>query len=275
MQDIKYKTVSSASGKILARFMAQGKTWFSLADAYTLFDYMSENQVRVQIKRMVDAGLLMRIREGIYYLIPYEYNAETYMPEWHLLAAPLAGQEHYIGYYSALQIHQLITQPSLKEQLVVSKQIKPTETKIKGIRFQFIYHNAKHFFGHKKIWIDSVNRVFCSDLEKTLVDCLYKPDYAGGSVEIAKAIFMSRKKINFDRLLEYVIRFNSQAVIKRLGYLLELLNIDTPIVDALQQRRSPSISPLDTEMPLDGKIISRWNIRQNIDVATIKSALFT
>jgi hypothetical protein len=34
-----------------------------------------------------------------------------------LLAEPLVGQNFYIGYYSALQIHQLITQPSLKEQI--------------------------------------------------------------------------------------------------------------------------------------------------------------
>jgi hypothetical protein len=52
----------------------------------------------------------------------------------------------------------IITQPSLKEQIVVKKQIKPSETELKGVNFQFIYHNDKHFFGHKKMWIDSFNR---------------------------------------------------------------------------------------------------------------------
>ncbi|GHT05563.1 hypothetical protein AGMMS49525_13010 [Bacteroidia bacterium] len=99
----------------------------------------------------------------------------------------------------------------------MNKQIKPAEMELKGVKFQFIYHNEKHFFGQKKMWIDSFNRVWCSDLEKTVIDCLYKPDYAGGVVEIAKAIFMAREKMKYTQLLDYAIKFNSQAVIKRLG----------------------------------------------------------
>jgi predicted transcriptional regulator of viral defense system len=240
-----------------------------------MFPEMSKNQVRVQIKRMTDAGLLMRVCEGVYYIIPYEQDAATFMPDWHLLAEPLVGQECYIGYYSALQIHQLITQPSLKEQIVVNRQIKPSETEIKGVKFQFIYHNDSHFFGYKKTWIDNFNRVLCSDLEKTIIDCLYKPDYAGGIVEIAKAIFMSRTKINYSKLLEYIIKFDSHAVIKRLGYLIELLQIETPIIEQLQEMKSASVSLLDTEVPKSGKITSRWNIQQNVDIETIKNVILT
>jgi predicted transcriptional regulator of viral defense system len=56
--------------------------------------------------------------------------------------------------------------------------------------------------------------VHCSDLEKTIVDCLFKPDYAGGIVEIAKAIHETRDKINFKKLLNYTKKFKSQAVVK-------------------------------------------------------------
>ena len=38
------------------------------------------------------------------------------------------------------------------------------------------------------MWIDNFNKVLCSDLEKTFLDCLFKPDYAGGIVEVARAI---------------------------------------------------------------------------------------
>ena len=272
---MKHKNISEASAKILSLLNRKDKTWFYISEAYVLFPDMSKNQIRVQIKRMTDEGLLMRVREGVYYIIPYEQDSETFMPDWHLLAEPLSGRDYYIGYYSALQIHQLITQPSLKEQIVVNKQIKPSKTEIKGVTFQFIYHDDEHFFGYKNVWIDNFNRVLCSDLEKTFVDCLYKPNYAGGIIEIAKAIFISRKKINYDILLDYVMQFNSQVVIKRLGYLLELLNIETTIIKALQKLCSNSISVLDTEAPKGGKILSRWNIQQNIDIKTIKDAILT
>ncbi|MCK5759445.1 MAG: hypothetical protein KAH14_10165, partial [Clostridiales bacterium] len=207
---------------------------------------------------------------------PYEQDAETFMPDWHLIAENLVKDaNHYIGYYSALQIHNLITQPSLKEQIVVSKQIRPSSIKIKEVPFQFIYHNENHFFGTKKIWIDSFHKVICSDLEKTFIDCLFKPDYAGGIVEVARAIYSSKDKIKFGKLLEYVEKFRSQAVVKRLGFLLEILEIETYIIDKLQRSRTKSYVLLDTELPKTGKMISRWSIQQNLETETIKSAIYT
>jgi len=273
--DIKHKIIAALSGKILSAINAKNRTWFTLQEAYAFFPDLSREALRLQLKRMVDNGLLFRVKDGVYYVIPFEQDSLAFMPDWHLLAEPLTGAVHYIGYYSALQIHNLITQPSLAEQIVVNKQIKPSTIQLKGVRFQFIYHNSVHFFGCKKIWIDSYNKVLCSDLEKTLIDCLYKPAYAGGIVEIAKAIFMSRDKISCSRLLDYIRRFNSQAIIKRLGYLLELLNIDNPAVEQLNTLKTDAIVLLDPELPRQGKTLKRWSIQQNVDIHTIKSATTT
>lgn len=217
----------------------------------------------------------MRLKDGLFYIIPYEQDAESFVPDWHLIAECLVSGvgKHYIGYYSALQIHNLITQPSLKEQIVVSKQIRPSEIKIKNVPFQFVYHNEKHFFGQRKIWIDNFNKVSCSDLEKTFIDCLFKPDYAGGIVETAKAIYASRDKIKWDKLLDYAIKFDSQAVIKRLGFLLESLGIGGEITGDLQKIKTSSYVALDTELPKTGKRISRWSIQQNLETETIKCVL--
>jgi predicted transcriptional regulator of viral defense system len=185
------------------------------------------------------------------------------------------GTNHYIGYYSALQIHQLITQPSLKEQIVVAQQIKPSHLKIKDVHFQFIYHNEQHFFGSKKIWIDAYHKVWCSDLEKTLVDCAFKPEYAGGIVEVAKALALAKDRIDFDKLIDYTLQFNSQAVIKRLGFILETLNLDRGTIRLLQKLKTNSYVLLDTELPKSGKRLSRWSIQQNLETETIQSALFT
>lgn len=273
---MKNKYISTQSNEILSYFNSKGLVCFDSKAAIKALPESKENTIRELLSDMTKRGLLMRLKEGVYYIIPYEENAETFMPDWHLIVKYLVKDaKHYIGYYSALQIHNLITQPSLKEQIVVNKQIRPSEIKIKNITFQFIYHNENHFFGEKKIWIDDFNKVLCSDIEKTIIDCLFKPDYAGGIVEVARAIYSTKEKLDYNKLLEYTIKFDSQAVVKRLGYILELFEIETEIIQELQKLKTASYVVLDTELPKTGKRNSRWSIQQNLDTETIKSAMFT
>jgi predicted transcriptional regulator of viral defense system len=133
MQDIKHKNIEITSAKILAVVNEKGKKWFCLNEILPLLPEMTDNHIRVQVQRMTEGGLLMRLREGIYYIIPFEQDSASFMPDWHLLAEPLTrGGEYYIGYYSALQTHQLITQPSLKEQIVVKNELNLRKWKLKA-----------------------------------------------------------------------------------------------------------------------------------------------
>jgi len=273
---MKNKYISKQSNELLSFFNEQDLYCFDTKLAKKALPNSNDSAIRELLSDMTRRGLLMRVKRGLYYAIPYEQNPESFMPEWHLLAEHIVQDaNYYIGYYSALQIHNLITQPSLKEQIVVSRQIRPSTIKIKEVPFQFIFHNEKHFFGTKKIWIDNFNKVICSDLEKTIIDCLFKPDYSGGIVEVARAIYLSRNKIRFNVLLEYVNKFNSQAVLKRLGFLLETLEIENDIIGDLQKFKTSSIVLLDTELPKSGKIITKWSIQQNLEIETIKEAIYT
>ena len=264
------------SEKLISQFMEQDQSCFHIEEVYHEFPEVSKGAIRELLSDMTNRGKISRLKEGLYAIIPLGETRSTYIPEWHKLTKHLVeSAEYYIGYYSALQIHNLITQPSLKQQIVVSKQQKKSKLKIQRIDFQFIYHNKDHFFGSKKIWINQFDKVLCSDLEKSIIDCLFKPEYAGGIVEIAKAIYESKDKLDFGKLLNYTIQFKSQSVIKRLGYLLELLEIRSDITNSLLTLRSNSYATLDTELPKEGKRLSRWKILKNIDEETIKSALYT
>lgn len=143
---MKHKYISKQSNELLSYFHGQNKTGFDYTEALNALPNSKKSAVRELLSDMTKRGLLMRLKKGVYYIIPYETDAEMFMPDWHLIAEHLVKDaKHYIGYYSALQIHNLITQPSLKEQIVVSKQLRPSTIKIKNIAFQFIYHNEKHF----------------------------------------------------------------------------------------------------------------------------------
>jgi predicted transcriptional regulator of viral defense system len=273
---IKHKTLSFQAAELLYQLNQVNQHCFDIDEAKKFLPNSNPDAVRRLLSDMTKRGLLMRVKDGLYYIIPFEQDAKTFMPDWHLLSQYLVGaSDYYIGYISALQIHSLTTQPNLKEQIVVSKQIKPSTMEIKGIPFQFIFHNKNHFFGNKKTWIDSFNKVQCSDLEKTFIDCLFKPDYAGGITEIVKAIHKSKDKIDFNRLFEYAVKFKSQAVIKRLGFLLELLKFSHPTIEKLQKLRTNSFVLLEPSHPKEGKTIFRWAIKQNMDNDSILSPIYS
>ena len=273
---IKDKNLSFQATELLDRLLQTKQECFGIEKACELLPSSNNDAVRKLLSDMSKRGLLMRVKEGLYFIIPFEQDPKTFMPDWHLLAQYLVGDaDYYIGYFSALQIHNLTTQPNLKEQIVVNRQIKPSVLKVKNIPFQFIYHNPKHFFGNKKIWIDSFKKIQCSDLEKTIIDCLFKPKYGSGITEISKAIYKSKEKIDYAKLFEYVKKFDSQAIIKRLGFLLELLKIDHPIIGQLQEIRTDSFVLLEPSYPKEGKTIFRWAIQQNIDTDSILSPIYT
>lgn len=276
---MKYKVITENASDFIKHLTEAKKPYFSFADAQAFMSSFSKNYIQEFLEDLVDRQLIMRLKKGLYVLVPYDTPVNEFFPDRHLTASILVDDRaYYIGYYTALQLHDLTTQPALAEQVVVDRRIIPTEQHIKGVNFQFISHNKNHFFGSKKTWVELLNQTYpvnYSDLEKTIIDCLYRPDYAGGIVEIAKGIYRAQTKLKYSKMLTYLKRMRSQAVIKRLGFLLELYNIDFPIAGELQELKTASYIVLDPIHPKMGKTQRRWSIQINIDLETVKQAPFS
>jgi len=265
------KHISYRSSELLNQLIQKDIQFFTLSDAMKILSSSEPDAVRKLLADMTNRELLLRIKDGLYHLIPYEKNSKEYFPNWHLTAEAIVhSQNYYIGFYSALDIHGLITQPSLSEQVVTEKQVVPKIQKVRNVKFEFINFSKNKFFGYEKTWIDDFNKVNCSDLEKTIIDCLYKPNYANGITEIVKAIYKSREKIKPDRVIEYLERYNAQVVYKRLGFLLQHLDILNELRTEIHSKLTSSYSLLEPSLTKKGKHYSVWKMVDNID---IKSAL--
>ncbi|MDZ7878629.1 MAG: transcriptional regulator [Saprospiraceae bacterium] len=273
------KVINKTSATLLHGLYHNGLEFFDIKAAAQILNDRKDVSLRRVLSDMVKNGLLMRLQDGFYTIIPYHNEPETYFPNWHIVAHHLAGETpYYIGYYSALALYDLTVQPSLREQIVVAKPIRPTTHFVKDILFQFITHNEPHFFGVSKKWVeDGTFRIHCSDLEKTLIDCAFKPDYAGGVSQLSHALYKSRAVLNPEKMLDYTQRFGSDAVVRRLGFLLEALDILPELARALNEQtpKPTSYVALETALPKKGQMYSRWGIVQNIDLSTIQSVNFT
>lgn len=270
------KGISYRSSELLDGLISQKKEFFTLKEASEILSGKDNSTVRKLLSDMTKRGVIMRIKEGLYHRIPYEHSPDQYFPNWHLTAeAMMQNKEYYIGFYSALDIHGLITQPSMTEQVVTHEQVKPKSQKVKNVRFEFITLSKNRFFGYKKFWIDDFHKVNCSDLEKTFLDCLYKPDYVGGITEMTRALYKCRENLQPAKFQNYLEKFNTQVVYKRLGFIIGTLGLLPELQEFIAGKISSSYVPLDPSLGKHGNYNSRWSIIDNVDFKTVLNSLNT
>ena len=102
------KNISYRSGELLKELNNVNKSFFTIDDAQKILQNNEQLAIRKLLSDMTKRGLIMRLKDGLYNVIPYEINSE-YFPNWHLVADNLVkNEEYYIGFYSALDIHGLI-----------------------------------------------------------------------------------------------------------------------------------------------------------------------
>ncbi len=270
------KTISYQSARLLSNLNRQNKMFFTVSDAQSILSDSKKGTIIELISSMISRGLLMRIKDGLYHVIPYERDSSSYFPNWHLTAqAMVKPKKYYIGFYSGLDLHGLIIQPSQIEQIVLFERILPKVQKVGKVMFEFITFSENHFFGFKNQWIDDFHKVSFSDLEKTIIDCLFIPRYAGGITEISKSIYKSRKQINTEKLYTYLKRFNVQAVNKRLGFLLQHLELFSDFRKELAKTIKNGYSLLEPSLPINGHHHSIWKIQDNLDITSVLQSLKT
>ncbi|MBU4491688.1 MAG: transcriptional regulator, partial [Euryarchaeota archaeon] len=130
---------------------------------------------------------------------------------------------------------------------------------------EFITLTKNKFFGFSAVNIagEAVN---ISDREKTIIDALDHPEYCGGISEAAKALWSARQKIDFRKLVDYAEKMKNRGIFKRLGYLLQKLEIKIP--DGLNKKVKENISKgyasLDTVAMKKGRHNSEWRLLVNV-----------
>ena len=137
------------------------------------------------------------------------------------------------------------------------------ELKIFGVNYKIIRLSKKKLFGEEKVWIEN-EQTTITNREKTIIDCLDKPKYCGGIVEVAKAL----KTGEFDgkKLSDYAKRIGNSGVIRRLGYLCDFLSIpmDLPGVN------TRNYLLLDPTMPRKGKTDAKWKLLINLNAGELE-----
>ena len=273
-KDKPFKTLGHQAARLVTELHERGRTLFSNADVEDITGLGSKS-ARNFVASLVHRGVATRLKPGLFILVPFELGRERdYLGNPFIVARGLAGADYYISHASAMDLHQMVTQPQLVVYTTTPRAIRPRT--VLGTEFRFVRCKPDHLFGITEHWATKTNKVHVSDLERTVLDGLKQSEYCGGFTEVAKGFWMRRDDIDPAILVDYALRLNVGAVIRRLGFLLEVFEVDAPRdLNRLRQHLTASYALVDPLMPEEGKFLARWRLRLNIEPEEIESVVRT
>jgi predicted transcriptional regulator of viral defense system len=269
------KTLGKESAALFTGLAGQGKLVFAIEDAQEVTE--KNYQATVQsLYRLTKAGWLVGLGSGKYAIVSPEAGSEVIPAANRLvIGRELVGDvPYYFSYDTALSLHNLITRPVVDVIIATPRRLQTKQ--VLKIKYNFITSKQADIWGTEFAWVSQGERVVVSDPERTIIDGLARPDLVGGVSEVAAALKIGANLFDWEKLMAYGKRFGTQAVNKRLGFLLELFDLTAQSkLDDLREAIGPSYALLDPYLPDEGKHTSRWKLRINIDPDNLEKAAST
>ncbi len=231
---------------------------------------LEATRTRTLLAYLARRGWLSRVRRGLYIAVPLDTRRPGEWTEDAWIVAERTFSPCYIGGWSACQ-HWGLTDQLFRTVLVVTgRKVRGREPVIQGAPYRVTVRSVDKLFGTTMVWREQV-RVPVSDPSRTIVDILDDPTLGGGMRTVADVVheYCTGEHRDDDLLISYADRLGHRAVFKRLGFVLEHLDIDAPgLIEACLERRSSGLIALDPSIAVNGPIVRRWGIRVNVTLGT-------
>lgn len=249
--------------QLLAQLNKEHQEIYTFDEIFKFSKNKNRNIVKNMVSELVKEKRLLRLKKGLYLYVPEGYeNNWTANNFW--IGANIV-QPYAISFWSALNYWGLTEQLPNKTYIQTTKSMVGYNKKILNNEYKFIKLSRAKFFGLTKIWADN-HQIIITDKEKTLVDCLTYPQHGGGIIEAVKGLYQFYQNDKPKNIINYAKRMG-QTSLKRLGYLLELLEVSNneelnKIKKLIINPNSALLEPLiaDKQSVWD----SKWKLKINI-----------
>ena len=217
------RTLGRNESKLILSLREQDRQVVSAAEVIELLGSASTG--RKVIHNLLRKGWLSRLVGGRYMVLPPEYGPEN-LGENNILALAAAVVEpSYVGWWSAAAFHGFTTQKPMAVSVAALRQA--TARTIEGGAVQFIKVAQRKFFGFENYNVYG-RTVAISTPAKTVVDCVDRPDLAGGAAELTRIVFGASASVAVADVADLAGQMGSTALLQRLGYLADLAGWPIP-----------------------------------------------
>jgi predicted transcriptional regulator of viral defense system len=268
---VEFRSLSKTEAKVVLSLEAEREDLVTLAGIQKRAG-VSSVFARKLAHDLVRRGWLQRVRRGTYLLNPSRHGPEA-LPDTDPLrvGSRLVGP-YYFGYATAAELHGFFPQASRVYYVVTTERYSarghPTA------QFRIVRTKPSLFFGTQTVTRRGESLVV-SDPERTVLDCLGRPEFSGGMAGVAEIFALAKPRLDWRRLASYLGRFGNRSLALRAGFLSEHVR---PSIRPPSSWVRPSLpSPEEPFVPLGppsthgrrGPHDSRWHVIRNVSDAQL------
>ena len=225
------RSLSALESRLILRLEWEKQLVVTIEEAMVILG-VSYDQARQVLHRLTRRRWLATIVPGKYELIPAERGEYAFADTNPLFIGSVLVAPYYFSYATAAFFYGLSTQAAATVTIATTVR-RERLLLVRDKEYRLIVQPAHKFFGFQEV--DAYgSRVQMAEPEKTVLDCLDRPEYAGDIPEVTTMLWHGQGRLSWPRLADYALRYRSQSLVQRLGYLADLLNL--PIdADAREQ----------------------------------------
>ncbi len=221
---------------------------------------------------LVHKGWLQRVRRGVYLLNPSRHGPAAVPDTDPFRVGRRLATPYCFGYATAAELLGLLPQAGRVYYVVTPS---PNVSAPPGpVQFRVVRSTPARFFGTRTL-VRRGERLVTSDLERTVLDCVNRPEFSGGIPGAVQVLASAKRRIRWDRLGRHLLRFGNRSLALRIGYLAERVRPDFAIPPGWVRRMRAR--PEEPYVPLApphgfgrrGPHDLRWHVIRNMPTAHI------
>lgn len=220
-----FKGMSELEQRLYFKLIENEQRVFKTINISNILDIPLQNARNIAAD-MVKKNVIERVKPGLFARIPESIilDKKLYKEDPLLIATALLDNA-YISHYSSLSMLGLAERYINKVYISTFKHQR--NIKYHDIQIKFIAVIPSRFFGIKTIEYYN-KKIKISNLERTILDIINKPEYAGGWNEIIDCL-KNLEGLNWKLLINYIRKFKNKVLARRVGYILDNLeNVTLP-----------------------------------------------
>ena len=223
---------------------------FNVDDVYNLTGNM--NTAKSIIRSLLLSGYIKRVKHNLYVVCNIEFK--NTIPDQYMIASKIK-EDAYISYHSALEYYGVKNQVFYEVYVSTEKRFENFE--FEGISYKYI--KSKYDFG-----IVQQGKVRMTDKERTFIDCIDKTELAGGNEELITCLELFGK-LDGDKILEYLKKYNSSKLYAKVGFFVQLYNehygIQQNVIEKCKQNSKNKRLYFNEETKrMKSKFVKEWNL---------------